>query len=108
MSKQLPDRPNLDHLRKQAKDLLSALRKGDAEAASRIRALPGFKAGAKLALHDAQSVIAREYGFQSWIRNQQSRFDRTNRRRRVLKQRWHHVRLHTGERGWRSARRLRS
>jgi len=67
MSKQLPDRPNLDHLRKQAKDLLAAFKKSDADAIDRMQSLPSHQIETtKIALHDAQSVIAREYGFQSW------------------------------------------
>ena len=64
MSKQLPDRPNLDHLRKQAKELIASYRRGDHEAIERFKQLPG-KTG-RPALHDAQSVVAREYGFDSW------------------------------------------
>ena len=48
--KKLPDRPNLDHLRRQAKDLLAGLR--DAERAT--------------SLAQAQSMLARQYGFHSW------------------------------------------
>lgn len=70
----LPDKPDLDHLKKQAKILLTAHRRGDPQAIARCRdALPvasGMtdKAVAALALrlHDAQSCIAREYGFPSW------------------------------------------
>ena len=36
MKKNLPPRPNLDHLRRQAKALLAALESGDTEAASTI------------------------------------------------------------------------
>jgi hypothetical protein len=70
----LPDRPNIGHLKNQAKDLLAAYRGGDGSALSRFRnALPA--AGGKdaaaigalgLRLHDAQSCVAREYGFASW------------------------------------------
>ncbi len=45
-AKQLPPRPNLDQLKRQAKELLQA--------------------GKAPALHDAQTLIAREYGFASW------------------------------------------
>src|SRR5881398_3711538 len=45
-AKQLPPRPNLDQLKRQAKELLQA--------------------GRAPALHDAQTLIAREYGFASW------------------------------------------
>lgn len=74
MSRQLPARPHLDHLKAQAKDLLDAHRRGEPEAFERIRAsVPAFArmsdeqlARAGFALHDAQSAIAREYGFASW------------------------------------------
>lgn len=74
MSRQLPARPHLDHLKAQAKDLVDAHRRGEPEAFERIRAsVPAFArmsddelARAGFALHDAQSAIAREYGFDSW------------------------------------------
>jgi hypothetical protein len=69
----LPERPDLDHLKRQAKDLLHAARANDAAALARFRVLPAFarasdldRARSTLALHDAQSVLAREYGFDSW------------------------------------------
>jgi Ankyrin repeats (3 copies) len=69
----LPERPNLEQLKKQAKSLLHAARAADASALERFRLLPAFarKSVAELgaiglALHDAQSVIAREHGFESW------------------------------------------
>ena len=70
----LPDRPNLDHLKKQAKDLLRRYRNGDSDAAERFcqsliaaagRTKPDMLA-LKLCLRDAQSCVAREYGFSSW------------------------------------------
>jgi hypothetical protein len=68
VSRQLPSKPNLEHLKSQAKDLLDAHRRGEPEAFSRIRAaVPAFAhmsdealARAPFALHDAQSAIARE------------------------------------------------
>jgi Lon protease-like protein len=74
MSRPLPARPHLEHLKAQAKDLLDAHRRGEPEAFERIRAsVPAFArmsddelARAGFALHDAQSAIAREYGFPSW------------------------------------------
>jgi Lon protease-like protein len=74
MRRELPPKPNLEHLKAQAKDLLQACKRGEREAFSRIRAaVPAFAhksdaelARAPLALHDAQSAIAREYGFASW------------------------------------------
>jgi hypothetical protein len=50
MSRQLPSRPNLDFLRKQAKELLEDLQRQD----------PSTQ------LADAQHALAREYGFASW------------------------------------------
>jgi ankyrin repeat protein len=72
-ARQLPDRPNLDQLKRQAKDLLLAARARDGGALARFRILPAFAhhsdaelARVPLGLHDAQSVIAREYGHDSW------------------------------------------
>lgn len=62
--RQLPDRPNLDQLKRQAKDLLQAARAQDGDALARFRILPAHVRTP--ALHDAQSVIAREHGFASW------------------------------------------
>ncbi len=71
----LPARPDIGHLKKQAKDLLARYRTHtDPTAFERFRAaLPAAagKSDATLAaqglrLHDAQSCIAREYGFASW------------------------------------------
>jgi len=74
MSK-LPASPDHDHLRKQSKRLLRAFRSGDGEATARFRnMLPAAqnRPAAVVAqqpywLHDAQSVIAREHGFRSWL-----------------------------------------
>ena len=57
--KRLPARPDLGHLKKQAKDLLRRCREGDAEAAQRL-GVPAPR------LHDAQHCLAREHGFASW------------------------------------------
>src|SRR5262245_38444847 len=70
---QLPDRPNLEQLKKQAKTLLHAAEAQDPAALGRFSVLPALSgkpiaeiAAYGLALHDAQSVIAREHGFTSW------------------------------------------
>jgi len=72
-SRELPARPNLEQLKKQAKSLLHAAKARDADALRRFAALPSLSgksvdeiAAADLALHDAQSVVAREHGFPSW------------------------------------------
>jgi hypothetical protein len=72
--KRLPDRLNLDHLKKQAKDLIRLYRHRDPEAIARFRhALPAAAdrsddeiASLDLRLHDAQSCVARDCGFASW------------------------------------------
>jgi ankyrin repeat protein len=67
MTQQLPERANLEQLRKQAKSLLHAARNQEPAALDRFRAvLAGQLDSKSLALHNAQFVIAREYGFKSW------------------------------------------
>jgi ankyrin repeat protein len=73
-SRQLPPDANLRQLRNQAKDLRRAFKEGDPNAIQRIgQTHPRFSgltqaevAGAAIALADAQLVIARELGFDSW------------------------------------------
>jgi len=63
----LPGRPNLEMQQKRAKELLRAAWSGDADALSRIRALhPSPPSAELLKLADAQLVVARGYGFESW------------------------------------------
>lgn len=69
----LPNHPDPDQLRRQAKELLRSAKAGDSAALARFRLLPAFRdlgeeqlASTPLALHDAQSALAREYGFASW------------------------------------------
>jgi ankyrin repeat protein len=63
MIRQLPDRANLDHLKKQAKELLAAIRAEQPEELSRFRsAFPQEPP----TLVKAQLLLAREYGFPSW------------------------------------------
>ena len=74
MTHALTTRPNLEHLRGQAKLLLADLRKGEPGAADAFRAhLPKAKAltraqarSAGFRLADAQSVVARRNGFSNW------------------------------------------
>jgi hypothetical protein len=58
---ELPDRPNLDQLRRQARELLRAAADGEPSALTRIRAYLG-----RVSLSAAQLAVAREYGFASW------------------------------------------
>ncbi len=64
----LPARPSLEQLRKQAKELLRDYRAGDATAASRIIAIIPPAQSDEVTLADAQFVLAREYGFESWAK----------------------------------------
>lgn len=74
--RKLPSKPNLDHLRYQAKDLLKAHAVRSPEVAQRLREFhPRFDRATdaaifdeQLSLSDAQLAIAREYGFSSWAR----------------------------------------
>ena len=95
MSKSLPARPSLEQLRNQAKDLLKQYVAGEPDAVDRVcefhadfggssvkspvtpltpsvstseggRVAEGRVKGKVCRLHDAQFVIAREYGFASW------------------------------------------
>lgn len=74
MSRQLPPRPSLEQLRKQAKSLLKRHQAADSEALTRIREshsrwrnLSNEQiAASPFTLADAQLAIASEYGFASW------------------------------------------
>lgn len=62
--RELPARPNLEHLKKQARTLLREFLQDDPAAVDRFReARPG---GSAPKLADALHVIAWEYGFDSW------------------------------------------
>jgi Family of unknown function (DUF5990)/Domain of unknown function (DUF5655) len=60
---QLPDRPDPDQLRHQARDLYRAAQGGDPAAVTRLR-----RVSDKVTLSTAQLALAREYGFPSWRR----------------------------------------
>jgi ankyrin repeat protein len=60
----LPDRPDLDQLRRQAKELRNAGRAGEPEALARLA--PYCRAGTPVTLAAALLTLAREYGFASW------------------------------------------
>lgn len=65
-TRQLPDRPNLEHLKKQARVLLRESLEGDAAAAERFRAAGVDLSARPPKLADALHAIAREYGFDTW------------------------------------------
>jgi hypothetical protein len=58
---ELPGRPNLDQLRRQARELLRAAADGEPSALPRIRAV-----SERVSLSAAQLAVAREHGFASW------------------------------------------
>src|SRR5258707_2613653 len=60
---QLPGHPDLDQLRRQARELHRAAEVGDARAVERLREVSG-----PVALSAAQLAIARDHGFPSWQR----------------------------------------
>ena len=60
----LPECPSLEQLRKQAKELLRQLRTGDTSATTRLHTYKPDVSNPILA--DAQYVLAREHGFESW------------------------------------------
>lgn len=65
-SRKLAAHPDLEQLRRQAKELLAAFRAGDADAVAEVRARYHDADRERFALHDAQLVLARSYGFDSW------------------------------------------
>jgi ankyrin repeat protein len=83
----LPDHPNFEYLKKQAKELLRLYKNKDISAFERFRrSLPvahgkddGAIAALNLKLRDAQSTIAREYGLPTW-RNLRNNVDWRNSR----------------------------
>jgi ankyrin repeat protein len=66
--RRLPEHPNLEQLRKQAKDLQHSYRSGDPAAVFEVHQFERRPDANRFALSDAQRVIARAYGFASWPR----------------------------------------
>ena len=73
MSRRLPDRPDLDHLRREAKALLRTHREGESHACETLRHIARLKelpeaefATAAVSLQEAQHALARDYGFKNW------------------------------------------
>ena len=58
--------PDLDQLKRQAKELLESFRNGEEDASAEVHAHYHDADPRTFALHDAQLVIARAYGFESW------------------------------------------
>ena len=64
--RQWPYRPDFNQFKRQAKELLKAYRAGDANAVAEVQRHEQAPDPAAFALHDAQRVLARSYGFPSW------------------------------------------
>jgi len=65
-TRRLPQQPSLEQLRKQAKDLLEQYRAGDPSAVEEVNRFERHPDPATFALNDAQRVLARAYGYESW------------------------------------------
>ncbi len=65
-TRRLPAQPSLEQLRKQAKDLLEQYRSGDPSTVAEVGKFERRPDPAGFALNDAQRVLARAYGFESW------------------------------------------
>ena len=73
MSKSLPERANLDHLKNEAKALLKAKRRGDTAACDTLRCLARLQSAsdeealaAEVSLQEMQHALACEYGLENW------------------------------------------
>jgi ankyrin repeat protein len=67
-TRSLPPQPSLEQLKKQAKDLLQQYRAADPAAIAEVERFERSPDPASFALHDAQRVLARAYGYESWPR----------------------------------------
>ncbi len=65
-TRKLPERPNLEQLRRQAKELLDRYLNGAPEAIAEVNRFYRDAARSRFALHHAQLVLARSYGFDGW------------------------------------------
>jgi ankyrin repeat protein len=60
------ENPDLDQLKRQARELLEAYRASSPDAIAEVTAWYHSASPETFALHDAQLVLARSYGFESW------------------------------------------
>ena len=73
MRKSIPANPNLNYLKKEAKELKRTVDQKNYSVSYRIAEhLSTYEMGGPLSLSDAQFVIAREYGFASWSKLKQA------------------------------------
>lgn len=64
--RRLSHRPDLEQLKRQAKELLDGYRTGDESALAEVGRYFHAADPVTFALHDAQLVLARSYGYGSW------------------------------------------
>src|SRR5690242_5194392 len=60
------ENPDIDQLKRQAKELFESYRASEPEAVAEVAAYHRTATPGSFALHDAQFVLARSYGFESW------------------------------------------
>ena len=60
------EHPDIDQLKRQARELLEAYRAQSPDAVNEVTGHHRTAAPETFALHDAQFVLARSYGFESW------------------------------------------
>ena len=65
-TRRMREHPDLDQLKRQARQLLKGFKSGNSAATDEINAHYDNPQAATFALHDAQLVVARSYGFGSW------------------------------------------
>jgi ankyrin repeat protein len=65
-TRKLAEKPDIDQLRRQAKELFDGFRRDEPDAVKEVRLFYYSPDRNTFALHDAQLVLARSYGFDSW------------------------------------------
>jgi ankyrin repeat protein len=65
-TRRLPQQPSIEQLRKQAKELLDQYRSGNPDAVAEVNRVDRDPDPAAFSLSDAQRVLARAYGYESW------------------------------------------
>ena len=66
MNQFLPSNPNLDLMKKEARNLLHGLLERESTALGRYYSSDPFAGSSRPRLEDAQYIIAREHGYSSW------------------------------------------
>lgn len=64
--RRVPSQANLEAMKREARDLLHALRQQDAAALRRYHSIDALASLSQPSLADAKYIIAHEYGYSSW------------------------------------------